>query len=53
MSDTSDFASAIHEQQQRREQARIEATRKQEVKFPDDARNALVNERIQKPEPIA
>jgi len=53
MSDTSDFATAIHEQRQRREQARIEALRKQDAKLPDDARKALVNERIQKPEPIA
>ena len=53
MSNTSDFATAIYEQQRQREQARIDAQRKQDVKLSDDARKALVVERIQKPEPIA
>ncbi len=53
MSNTNSFASRIYEQQREREQARIEAQRKQESRLPDDARKALVNERIQKPEPLA
>lgn len=53
MSSTSDFASRIYEQQREREQARIEAQRKHEASLPDDARKALVNEQMQKPEPIA
>lgn len=53
MSNTSDFAMAIHEQQQRREQAQLDAQRKRDVELQDDARKALIVERIQKPEPIA
>jgi hypothetical protein len=53
MSSTSDFAVTIHEQRQRREQARIEKMRKQDVDVFDDARKALIVERIQKPEPLA
>lgn len=53
MSDTSDFAAAIHEQRQRRERSQLEAMRKQKIDLPDDARKALIVERIQKPEPIA
>lgn len=53
MSNTSDFAVTIHEQRQRREQAQIEKTRKQDVEMSDDARKALIVERIQKPEPLA
>jgi uncharacterized protein YdcH (DUF465 family) len=53
MSDTNDFASRVHEQQREREQARIDAMRKQETKLSDEARKVLSIERIQKPEPIA
>lgn len=53
MIDTNDFASKVHEQQREREQARIDAMRKQETKLPDDARKALAIKHFQKPEPIA
>jgi uncharacterized SAM-dependent methyltransferase len=53
MMNTSDFASAIYEQQRERERARLEAERKQDVKLSDDARKVLQVERMQKPEPIA
>lgn len=53
MIDTNDFATAIHEQQRKREQARLEAQRKYDVKSADESRQVLPIERIQKPEPIA
>jgi hypothetical protein len=53
MSNTSDFALTIHEQRQRRERAQVEQMRKRDVELSEDARKALIVERIQKPEPLA